>query len=304
MNIIVTGGLGFIGSHIVDALVQRGDAVGIVDNLSTGSYGNRNAAAQLFMGDICNYDLAQAFEAIRPEVVIHEAAQTAVGVSVEDPTLDCESNIVGTIKLLECCKVYGVRKIIYASSAAIYGTPVRLPVDESHPIAPLSPYGISKYVPEHYLSVYRSLYGVDYTILRYGNVYGPRQRTKGEGAVIPAFFNAQLANQETVIHGDGGQIRDFIYVADVVGANLRAITHGGGGTFNVSCNRPITILELYHKIAALTGCTVPARHAASRAGDIRDSYLDNARLIDELGYTPTVDLDDGLRLTYEWNAQQ
>ncbi|HEX3033100.1 MAG TPA: NAD-dependent epimerase/dehydratase family protein, partial [Bacillota bacterium] len=203
MKVLVTGGAGFIGSHIADKLVEKGHEVVVVDNLSTGSRDNVNAMCTFYELDITDARLEQIFCREKPQIVIHHAAQIEVPKSLAAPALDANVNILGTINILECCRRYGVTKLVYASSAAVYGTPAYLPIDEKHPISPLSNYGVSKYAAELYIKCYAQLYGVDYTVLRYANVYGPRQSHSGEGGVISIFASGLLAGKAPLIQGNG-----------------------------------------------------------------------------------------------------
>lgn len=300
MNILVTGGAGFIASHIVDALVEIGHHVSVIDNLSTGTRQNLNQNARFFEADITNTSLESIFNQIRPEIIIHHAAQIDVQTSIRKPSLDAQINIVGTLRLLEQCAVHGVRKFLYASSAAVYGIPQTDRIAESHPVEPISGYGISKETPERYLKIYAELYGLDYTILRYANVYGIRQDPKGEGGVVSIFVDHLLAGKTPVIFGDGEQTRDFIYVKDVAAANIAALTKGSRKTLNISSNHPTTVnelLELLCKQLQEPFCPV---YGPSRSGDIRHSRLDHASAVKELGWRPQYGLEQGLMETLEY----
>jgi UDP-glucose 4-epimerase len=224
LKILVTGGAGFIGSHVVDAYLALGAEVVVVDDLSTGQRANLNPAAKFYQVDIRSPDLAAVFEKERPECVNHHAAQKDVRASMADPLFDAGVNVLGSINLLECCRQHGAPKFIYSStSGAVFGEPEYLPCDEAHPIRPLSPYGASKHTVEHYLNMYRANYGLDFVVLRYSNVYGPRQVSDGEAGVVAVFARRMLAGQEVVINGDGEQVRDFIYVGDCARANVMAL---------------------------------------------------------------------------------
>ncbi|OXM88406.1 NAD-dependent epimerase/dehydratase family protein [Paenibacillus rigui] len=300
MNVLVTGGAGFIASHIVDRLVELGHQVSIIDNFSNGDPKHINKQASLYNISILDEEIDDIFEKIKPEVVIHHAAQIDVQTSIRQPDLDAGINILGTIKLLKQCKFKGVRKIIYASSAAVYGTPEYLPVDEKHQVKPLSYYGVSKHTPEHYIEVFSLLYGMDYTILRYANVYGIRQDPKGEGGVISTFMDSFLVGRSPVVFGDGEQTRDFIYVKDVVEANIAALEKGSRGIFNISCNIQTTINELLQKFSMLSGKSFKPIYHSPRMGDIVHSYLDNSLAMKELGWKPIYSLEDGLKETFEY----
>lgn len=297
MRVLITGGCGFIGSHIVDQLIEANHEVLAVDNLSTGKRENLNDKADLAVQDITKSGLLAIFQEFQPEVVIHEAAQIDVKTSVEEPDFDALVNIVGTVKILECCKKTGVKKIVYASSAAIYGDPIVLPVTEEHPKSPLSAYGISKRIPEEYIHLYHRLYGLDYTILRYANVYGERQDAHGEGGVVAIFSDRLQKGLGVKIFGDGEQTRDFVYVRDIAKANVLAVTGGDNQTMNVSRNEATSVNALLSTMEKAFDCLPVAReHAPARDCDIAHSYLDNQRLEEVFGWTPEYDLEDGLRL--------
>lgn len=300
MKILVTGGAGFIGSHIVDRLVTEEHDVVVVDNLSAGSRANVNTGCKFIQADVTAPTLEGIFDRERPEIVFHHAAQIDVQKSVAESLSDARNNILGTLNLLNCCIRYGAKKIIYASSAAVYGTPGYLPIDEKHPVCPVSNYGISKHTPEHYLKVYRELHGLPYTVLRYANVYGPRQGTKGEGGVICIFANRLLAGQPPVIFGDGSQTRDFVYVDDVVSANLRALDRGAGEILNIGSGVQVSVNELYERFKQVTALPIDAVYAGPRPGDIVHSVFDVSRASEVLGWRPQWVLDDGLRKTIEY----
>lgn len=297
MRVLITGGAGFIGSHIVDALVERGDRTSVLDNLSTGRFGNINPRVNFYKGDLRDENFVlETLRSEKPDVVIHHAAQIDVQSSIDEPVADAATNIMGTINLLEACRACVVKKVIYASSAAIYGNPSYLPVDEQHPVQPLSGYGVSKHTVEHYLEVYRVLYGMDYTVLRYANVYGPRQDASGEGGVVAIFADRLLRGERPKIFGDGKQTRDFIYVGDVVEANLAAISAGSGGVFNVSTGIPTSVNELLENLKRITGSSVEAEYCPPRSGDIEHSYLEEKTAATGLKWRATRDLAEGLQI--------
>ncbi|TBL81574.1 NAD-dependent epimerase/dehydratase family protein [Paenibacillus thalictri] len=297
MNVLVTGGAGFIASHIVDRLIGLGHTVFVIDNLSTGRKAYVNPHATMLEADIVKDDLSRVFAAARAEAVIHHAAQIDVQTSLKSPALDAEINIVGTIRLLEQCRDQGVRKFVYASSAAVYGAPEYAGIDERHPIHPLSFYGISKHTPELYLEAFARLYGIDYTILRYANVYGYRQDSKGEAGVISIFVDKLLQGETPLIYGDGEQTRDFVYVKDIVEANLLALHHSGGATFNISSNTQTTINTLLRLLCDLTERPFAPKYAPERPGDVIHSRLDNSKAVAELGWKPVYSLREGLKET-------
>ncbi|MCA0754343.1 NAD-dependent epimerase/dehydratase family protein [Paenibacillus sp. N4] len=306
MRILITGGAGFIGSHLTDRLVEDGHEVTVIDNLSHGKKHQVPPQARFYEADVTGPELDGIFEACRPEVVYHHAAQINVVTSLQQPLKDAGTNILGTLALLMHCKKYGVKKIVYASSAAVYGTPQYLPVDERHPVKPLSFYGISKHSPEHYIEAFSALYGIDYTIFRYANVYGPRQDPEGEGGVISIFLNKLAKGEVPAIFGDGYQTRDFIYVKDIVSANAAALTSGGGRTLNVSCNVPSSVNGLLELLCSLTGNKVTAEYKPALPGDIRHSVLCNEAAKSELIWTPQYSLEEGLKdtLAFEKMADQ
>jgi len=303
MKVMVTGGAGFIGSHIVDRLIARGDDVIILDNLSTGKKAFIHPEASFYQVDVRDRRLGEILEAERPEVVIHQAAQIDVPTSVKDPLFDAETNILGTLRLVEACRQSGVRKIIYASSAAVYGEPAYLPIDEEHPVDPLSNYGVSKYTPEYYLKVYKHLYGLDYTILRYANVYGIRQDPRGEGGVIAIFLDRLLRGEVLTIHGDGKQTRDFVYVGDIADANISALHRGSGMTFNLGTGAPTSLEKLVGVLGEVTEKKIRVEYGPERPGDIKHSHFDNRRAKKWLNWTPRIDLRTGLRMTYEYYVE-
>lgn len=301
MRVLVTGGAGFIASHIVDELIDLNHDVCIIDNLSSGSRKNINTEARFYKCDIKEVDkLKLIFEVERPEVVIHHAAQIDVQTSFEKPAFDAESNIVGTINILECCREFGIRKIIYPSSAAVYGDPKYLPLDEDHISNPISFYGISKHTPEHYIKTYALIYGLKYTIFRYSNVYGIRQDPKGEGGVISIFVDKLLNNETAFIFGDGKQTRDFIYVKDIVQANILALCKGDNELLNISTGRPITVNELLKVMKGAAKSKVDVIYKEARKGDILHSYLDNKRAKEELGWEAEYTIADGIMETVQY----
>jgi UDP-glucose 4-epimerase len=300
MRILVTGGAGFIASHIVDELIEIGHEVTIIDNLSTGSISNINSKAIFINTNILNKEIDYIFTDQKPEVVIHHAAQVSVQESLKNTLYDCENNIAGTVSILEQCRKSSVKKIIYSSSAAVYGTPQYIPIDEKHQTNPTSFYGISKYTPEHYFRLFSSLYDIDYTILRYANVYGPRQDCQGEGGVISIFIRKLLDNESPVVYGNGEQTRDFIYVKDVVSANIAAIHNGKNMTANIGNNRSVTINQLLLELSSIAHINLQPIYAESRPGDIIHSSLDNTIATSKLSWMPVHNFRDGLKETFDY----
>lgn len=301
MKVLVTGGAGFIGSNVVDELIINNHEVCVVDNLSTGKIDNLNNKAVFYKCSITNIDaLELIFKIEKPEVVYHFAAQISVQTSLKKPNFDANINIVGTINLLECCRKYKIKKVIYPSSAAVYGNPEYLPIDENHPIEPISFYGISKHTPEHYIKTFCSLYDIKYTIFRYSNVYGTRQDPKGEGGVVSIFIDKFLKNEPPIIFGDGEQIRDFIYVKDIAKANLLALSKGDNEVLNVSTNVPMTVNTLFKIMKKVFNSDVMAAYLEARQGDIFNSYLNNILAREVLGWNVEYDFEDGVRETINY----
>lgn len=296
VKILVTGGAGFIGSHIVDLLIEHGHEVCIIDNLIHGKKEYINEKATFYCNDIRDKEINKIFEKEKFDIVIHEAAQISVHSSVIDPINDASVNIIGTLNILENCKNYGVKKIIYPASAAIFGEPEYLPIDENHPLGMISGYGVTKHTVEHYLSVYEKLYGIKYTVLRYSNVYGPRQDSTGEGGVVAIFCEKLLLNQKPYIYGDGCQVRDFVYVKDVANANLLAINSIDNGIYNVCTNTKITVNDLFDRISEILKSDLKPIYTEERDGDIRDSYMSYEK-IRKNGWKYKYGLMEGLKET-------
>ena len=298
MKILVTGGAGFIGSHVVDCLLEAGHEVVVVDDLSTGRRQNLNPKARLYQLDIRDPGLATVFKREQPEVVNHHAAQMDVRRSVAEPLFDADVNVRGTLNLLELARSYGVRKVVYVSTGgAVYGEPRYLPCDEDHPIDPICQYGVSKHVVEHYLYVYRHLYGLDYTVLRYPNVYGPRQNPQGEAGVVAIFTGRMLTGKPITINGTGEQERDFVYVGDCARANVLALDKGSAGIYNLGSNRGTSVNLLFSTLANIIGYSSAAQLGPAKAGETFKIYLDGRRAHASLGWSATVALEQGLEQT-------
>lgn len=296
MHALVTGGAGFIGSHIVDAYLARGWRVTVIDNLSTGDRRNTSPRATLREFDIRDVRLREVILELQPDVVNHHAAQMDVRHSVADPSFDAEVNVVGSVRLLQASVDAAVKRFIFASSGgAIYGEPVRAPQDEEHPVAPLSPYGCAKLAVEHYLHFFRTVHGLSSVALRYANVYGPRQNAKGEAGVIAIFAGRLLRGEAVTINGSGEQTRDFVYVDDVVAANVAAAEAAWQGSFNVGTGVETSINRLYELMG-----TKPPVHAPAKAGEQMRSVLDGGRLRALAGLPPPAALRQGLPATMEW----
>ncbi|HMM20289.1 MAG TPA: NAD-dependent epimerase/dehydratase family protein [Selenomonadales bacterium] len=304
MKVLVTGGAGFIGSHIVDKLLAHDCQVAVVDDLSTGRKELVNPKAAFFQLDVAGADLTGLFAAEKFDYVIHQAAQTAVPRSLATPDFDCRVNVWGTVRLLEACRQTGVKRIVFASSAAVYGNNAAVPLTEDACAGPQSFYGLSKLTVERYLSLYRELFGLEYVILRYANVYGERQGDAGEGGVISIFARRIAGGRPIQIFGDGGQTRDFVYVRDVAAANYQALgTDHPDRVYNISTCTETSIRELAALLGSVAGREVEREYLDARAGDIYRSSLDNHAACELLNWRPTTALEDGLAATYRFVAQ-
>jgi UDP-glucose 4-epimerase len=301
VKILVTGGAGFIGSHVVDLYVRSGHQVVIVDDLSTGREINLNPAATFYKLDIRDPKLADVLQQEQPDIVNHHAAQMDVRRSVADPLFDASVNVLGSIHLLECARRAGVQRVIYISTGgAVYGEPQYLPCDEAHPINPICPYGASKHTVEHYLFMYRVMYGLDYTVLRYPNVYGPRQDPHGEAGVVAIFTGQMLAGQPVMINGDGEQVRDFVYVGDCAQANLLALQPmAAGKIYNLGAGLGTSVNAIFQALRKTSGYRAEAVYGPAKLGETRQIYLDASRIKKELGWTPSVSLETGLARTVD-----
>ena len=302
MKIVVTGGAGFIGSHVVDRFIAAGHDVAVVDNLTTGDSRWVNPRARLHAIDLRSARLAEVFAQERPEVVAHLAAQASVGRSVTDPAFDASVNVMGGLGLLDCCRRFGVRHIIYTSSGgAGYGDTDVIPTPETHPTLPISPYGITKVAMEHYVNAWSGIFGISGISLRYANIYGPRQNPQGEAGVIAIFCHRLLTGQPPIINGDGDQTRDYTYVEDVAAANLAALERPHvTGPVNIATGVETTVNELYRALIAVSGSTVPAQHAPARPGEQRRSCLHPGHAERALGWKPEVALSEGLGRTFRF----
>lgn len=299
----VTGGAGFIGSHVAEALVARGHRVLIVDDLSSGRKENVPAGAQFHHLDIRSSEAADLVRDAGVEVLVHHAAQMDVRRSVADPVFDAQVNVEGTLRLLEAGRQGSLRQVVFASTGgAMYGEQDVFPADEDHPTRPLSPYGVAKLAVERYLYFYHAEYGLDATCLRYANVYGPRQNPHGEAGVVAIFLDRLLAGRDCTINGDGLQTRDYVNVADVVAANLAVLGRPDFSVFNVGTGVETDVVTLYRHLAAAAGIARPASHGPAKSGEQRRSSITSDRLARELGIRPVVPLPEGLRETAAWFA--
>lgn len=322
MSILVTGGAGFIGSNLVDGLLAAGHQVVVVDNLSSGKREHLNGKARFYELDIGDPELDEVFAREHIDLVDHHAAQIDVRHSVADPQGDARTNILGLLNILECCRRHGVQGVAFASSGGVvYGEPSKLPATETFPKGPLSPYGVSKLASEFYLCYYAQVMGIPYVTLRYGNVYGPRQDPHGEAGVVAIFGEKLLRGETPVIYGDGDQVRDYVFVGDVVRANLLAlqclrVPAGGRGSgsaapggcaindfaFNIGTGQGASVNELFALLKEITGFQGEATHEPERTGELRRIFLDANKAKEHLGWEPEVSLREGLRRTVAYLA--
>lgn len=301
MKILITGGAGFIASNIADRYLELGHEVVIVDNLITGQKENIPLAAKFYKMDICDEALKNVFETERPDIVNHHAAQMDVRRSVADPIYDASVNVLGGLNILQNCVKYKVQKFIFASTGgAIYGEQDYFPADEKHPTRPVSPYGITKLTTEKYLFFYNLSYGLKYTVLRYANVYGPRQNPHGEAGVVAIFSKKMLKKEQPKINGEGTQTRDYVFVGDVVKANELALVSGDNKIYNIGTGIETDVNELFCKIASFMDHPVEEEHGPGMPGEQMRSVLDASYIKKELSWQPSVNLNDGLRKTVDF----
>lgn len=302
MRILVTGGAGFIGSNVADRFLELGHEVAVFDDLSTGFREFVNPAARFFEGDLADAAQVDAcLAAFKPEIVCHHAAQIDVRKSVSDPIWDARVNVLGSIGLLQACSRHGVRKVIYASTGgALYGEGRQLPATEEHPVNPEAPYGISKHTVEHYLYLWKLLHGLDYTVLRYPNVFGPRQNPHGEAGVNAIFIGLMLEGKRPRIFGDGKAVRDYLFISDVVEANVLALDKGSGEMLNIGTGVGTSVNDIVRELKVILDFKEDPIHEPPRPGEIQRIYLDASRAQRVLGWSPRVDFHEGLRRTVEW----
>ncbi|MBU1349887.1 MAG: NAD-dependent epimerase/dehydratase family protein [Patescibacteria group bacterium] len=304
-KILVTGGAGFIGSHIVDTLIQDGYAVVVVDNLSTGNKANLNPKAKFYEIDICDKKVEKIFKIEKPELVCHQAGHINVRYSVENPIFDAKHNIIGSLNILQNCVKYKIQKIIFASSGgALYGEAETIPTPEIYPTQPVSPYGIAKLSVENYLYYYFKIYGLKFTALRYANVYGPRQNSQGEAGVIAIFAEKILKKQQLIINGNGKQTRDFVFVDDVVNANILGLKNNKTGSYNVGTGVETDINQIIQKLVQITGIRIKEKHQSAKIGEQLKSCLSFAKIKKEFGWRPRFNLDKELKKTIKWFRQK
>ena len=305
MNILVTGGAGFIGSHIVDQFVQEGHRVSVIDDLSTGKRKQVHREAAFYKLDVCSRQVEQVFKKEHPVAIVHMAAQMNVRKSTEDPGFDAKVNIMGTLRILELAVRYGARKILFTSSGGtVYGEQEAFPASEAHPTRPLSPYGISKLTCEYYLEYYRHVAGLKYVALRLANVYGPRQNADGEAGVVAIFTQQMLAGEQPRINGNGFQTRDYVYVGDVVEAVRAAFVSSVEGVFNVGTGTETTVNEIFTRLKELTNARCREIHGPAKKGEQSRSVLGAGKLEKETDWTPNVSLSEGLAETVKFFQQQ
>ena len=303
MKILVTGGAGFIASHLVDRLIAEGHRVIVIDNLSAGRKENVNSKASFYKIDICDSKaLEEIFKSERPDIVDHHAAHIDLRKSVEMPVYDATINILGSLNLCEFSKKYHIKKFIYASTGgAVYGEPKKLPVNETHPVEPLSHYGVSKHTVEHYVSIFYKLYGVNFTVLRYPNVYGPRQSPHGEAGVVAIFSELILQNKRPTILGDGSKTRDYVYVEDIVTANLKVIDNlGNNEIYNLGWGKEISDLEVFQAVRRALESDVEPIFSQKRPGEIDHMSLDSSKATKELKWKPKTTFEEGVKLATKY----
>ena len=302
MKCLVTGGAGFIGSHIVDTLLEAGHEVVVVDDLSTGKRSNLNTRARFYELDIRSPELPSVFASEKPDIVSHQAAQMDVRRAVREPAFDASVNVIGALNVLESARHSGVKKILFASTGgAVYGEPEQVPVNETHPIAPMSPYGLTKFTFEQYLGLYRRLYGMAYVALRYPNVYGPRQDPHGEAGVVAIFTRQMLAGEQPTIFGDGSKSRDYVHVADVAAASRLLVAAGDeGSVFNLGFGLEVSDRMIFDAVRDALGLDIEPRFGEVRPGEVSRIALDATRIRAARGWQPTLDYKQGIARTVEW----
>lgn len=302
MKILVTGGAGFIASHITDSLVSEGHQVVVLDDLSSGFEKNINPKAKFVKGNICDKELVEKlFGEEKFDLVNHHAAQMDVRRSVKDPAFDANTNIIGTINLLQNAINFKVKKFMFASTGgAVYGEQTYFPADENHPTQPRSPYGISKLAVEKYLYFYNAEYGLNYTILRYANIYGPRQNPFGEAGVVAIFSTKLLKGEQPIINGSGEQTRDYVFVGDVVKANLLTLNDTANDIYNVGTAIETNVNQLFHNLNNIIGANKEEKHGPAAPGEQMRSVITSEKLFKKFGWKPSTTLDEGLKLTVDF----
>lgn len=297
MKVLVTGGAGFIGSHLVEELVNEKHQVVVLDNLSTGKKDNLPSNVLIYPYDILNPKVEEVFQIEKPEIVFHLAAQISVNQAKEAPSVDADENIVGTVKILEQCVKHNIKKFIFASSAAVYGDPTIIPTTEETSLLPKSFYGLSKRTAEDYIQMYGDLFTLPFTILRFSNVYGLRQNNEGESGVISIFIQRMLEGLPITVYGDGDQTRDFIFVKDVAKACVLAIQQGGSGRYNISTQKEHTLHQIIQMLQDLMSCNTKINYEGAKVGDLYNSCLSNSKAYQQLNWTPQTTIYEGLKQT-------
>ena len=300
MRILITGGAGFIGSHVADAYLAAGHHVAVVDALIGGGGNRAPQAAVFYQEDLRRPSVAEVFRRERPDVVAHLAAQVNLRRSIEDPVADAEINVLGTLRVLDLAKRFGARQVIFASSVAVYGPPRTLPVDEDHPVLPVTPYGLHKWIGEQYMEYYRRVHGLHTVVFRYANTYGPRQDPTTEAGVISIFADALLRGQSPTIFGDGTQTRDFVYVGDVADASVRVLGRSIEEPVHLATGTETTVNDLFGRLRALTGASVEPGRGPAVPGEVHRISMTIARAATLLDWHPRVPLEEGLQRTVEW----
>lgn len=303
MKILVTGGAGFIGSHIVNKLIEDNNEVIIIDNLSTGKKENLNSKAKFYQADIKNYEeIEKVFEQENPEYICHQAAHASVPESVKDPISDAENNILGSINIIRCGVKYNIKKLVFASTGgAIYGDADILPTPENYEAKPVSPYGVTKLAVEKYLYCFNFLNKLNYTILRYANVYGPRQDPFGEAGVVAIFCQKIIDDSQPIINGDGKCTRDYVFVEDIANANLLALkSNKSQNIYNVGTGIQTDVNTISQNLIKISGQNISEKHGPARLGDQKTSAIDSSKIKQELNWEPKIDLQTGLKETFDW----
>lgn len=301
MNILITGGAGFIGSNVGDAFINEGHKVIVVDDFSSGKEENVNPKAAVYRMDIRDTAVETIFQKEKIDIICHHAAQMDVRRSVADPKFDASVNVLGFLNLMESGRKYGIQKVLFSSTGgAIYGEQDYFPADEQHPTRPLSPYGITKLVTEKYLFFYKEVYGIDHVILRYANIYGPRQNPHGEAGVVAIFTQRMLKGEQPIINGEGKQTRDYVFVGDVVQANVLGLNYNGSNIFNIGTGVETDVNQLFHHIKKLTGSACEEKHIPAKAGEQMRSVISSKKIGEMLGWKPSVSLPEGLKQTVDY----
>jgi len=301
MKILVTGGAGFIGSHLVDKLIEKGHKVVVVDNLSTGKKENLNEKAKFYKIDICSPKISEVFKKEKPQIVFHFAAHIETRISVKNPLKDAETNILGSLNIFEACRFSGVKKIIFASSGGeIYGNAKKIPTPENYPLDPISPYAVAKLSVERYLISYSRLYGISFISLRFGNIYGPRQNPNGEAGVVAIFIKKMINNEPVIVHGNGKQTKDYIFIEDAIYASMLLFERKKTGTYNIATGKESSVLYILKSLKKNINTGVNVKYIPMPSCGFKRGCLSIQKIKKELNWLPKYDLDYGLKKTVEW----